>query len=313
MNSKKEELNHITSKNQILNIKNNFIANKVIKLLNTKKLLEIVKYNKKLQQKFNIDINSYKEYLEIEIEIIPAEKKYDNENFIIIKEEDRAYYHIYFDNNKEEIKSTNINKDDKISKIKIIIDHQIKSFNYLFYFCEYIKSINFKKFNRINITDMSHMFAWCTSLEEINLSNFKTDNVNDMSYMFDGCSSLKKLNLSNFNTKNVNNMNHMFSGCSSLQELNLSNFNTNKVIDMNHMFSQCILLNKLNLSNFDTNNVKDMNYMFSFCYALSNLDISNFKKNNDTSFDCMFNGLSGEFINKIKAQLKISEGKESNH
>jgi len=27
----------------------------------------------------------------------------------------------------------------------------------------------------------------------------------------------------------------------------------------------------------------------------------------------MFNGLSGEFINKIKAQLKISEEKESNH
>jgi len=66
MNSKKEELNHITSKNQILNIKNNFIANKVIKPLNTKKLLEIMKYNKRLQKKFNIDINSYKEYLEIE-------------------------------------------------------------------------------------------------------------------------------------------------------------------------------------------------------------------------------------------------------
>ena len=311
MNSQKEELNHITSKNQMLNIKSNFIANKIIKIMPKNKLLEIIKYNKKLQQKLNIDINSYKEYLEIEIEIIPAENK--NDNFIIINEKNRAYYHIYFDNKKEEIKSTYIKQEDQISKIKIIIDHQIKSFNNLFYFCECIKSINFKKFNRKNITDMSHMFAWCTSLEQINLSNFKTDNVNNMSYMFDGCSSLKNLNLSNFITNNVKDMNHMFSGCTSLKELNLSNFNTHNVNDMNHMFSQCTSLEELNLSNFNTNNVKDMNYMFSFCCTLRNLDFSNFIKNNDTSLDCMFNYCYSELKNKIKIQLKILEGKKSNH
>ena len=43
----------------------------------------------------------------------------------------------------KEIKKTEINKDDKISKIKIIFDYQIKSFNYLFYNCDCIESIKY--------------------------------------------------------------------------------------------------------------------------------------------------------------------------
>ena len=57
---------------------------------------------------------------------------------------------IYFNNNKDEIKRNFINKDEEI-KIIIIIDYQIKSFEKLFYDCECIESINFKKFYRNNI------------------------------------------------------------------------------------------------------------------------------------------------------------------
>ena len=71
------------------------------------------------------------------------------------------------------------------------MDYQIKSFNALFYDLNYISSIFFKKFYRIEIYDMEYMFSRSSSLKELNLSNFKTDNVTNMSYMFNLCSSLE--------------------------------------------------------------------------------------------------------------------------
>ena len=96
--------------------------------------------------------------------------------------ENEKYYHIYFNDNKEEIKRNYFDKEDNVTKIKIIIDYQINNFNLLFSERKIIKSVNFKKFNRNNIIDMSYMFWKCSSLKEINFSNFKTKNVIDMSY-----------------------------------------------------------------------------------------------------------------------------------
>ena len=42
-------------------------------------------------------------------------------------------------------------EEDKVTKIKIIIDYQVKSFKNLFNDCNYIESINFKKFYRNNV------------------------------------------------------------------------------------------------------------------------------------------------------------------
>jgi len=221
--------------------------------------LEIIKYNNNIQKRLNISINDYKSIL---IEIIPVQNKYNK--FINVKKEDKKYFHIYFNDNKEEIKRIKLNRRNKVSKINVVIDYQVNSFNELFQYC-FIESINFKKFYRNNITDMSFMFDHCSSLKEINLYNFNTNNVKDMGNMFYECSSLKELNLSNFNTNNVTNMSDMFSYCSSLKELNLSNFNTNNVKDMSDMFYECSSLKELNISNFNTNNVKDMRYMFSGC------------------------------------------------
>ena len=68
-----------------------------------------------------------------------------------------------------------------------MIDYQVKSFYELFDDCKCIESINFKKFYRNNITDMSWMFDGCSSLKELNLNNFNTNNVTGMSGMFFGC------------------------------------------------------------------------------------------------------------------------------
>ena len=84
---------------------------------------------------------------------------------------------------------------EKVNTIKIIINYQVKSFKELFNNCEHINSLFFKKFYRINITDMSYMFYKCSSLKELNLSNFNTNNVTDMSYMFSGCLDELKLKI----------------------------------------------------------------------------------------------------------------------
>ena len=119
--------------------------------------------------------------------------------FISINEEDKKYFHIYFnDNKKKEIENTYLDEDENVSKISIIINYQIKSFAKLFYCCDCIESIKFKKFCRNNVTDMSCMFRGCSSLKELNLNNFNTNNVTNMYgmfSMFSGCLDELKLKI----------------------------------------------------------------------------------------------------------------------
>ena len=161
--------NESAKPNPILeSLKSDYFLQKLYDIMPKKKKLEIVKYNKKVQNRLDLGIKDYKEYSEtyssIEIEIIPKKGKYGK--FINIKENDKLYYHIYFNDNNEEIKNKyEIKKEDKVTKIKIIIDYQIKSFNSLFFDCYFIESINFKKFYINNITDMIFMFYVCSSLK----------------------------------------------------------------------------------------------------------------------------------------------------
>ena len=305
----KAEINNIKSIAELKNIKNDYFLRKLFLHLQDRKILDIVKYNKNIQKRLNLDINAYKEYSEIfssiEIEIKPVKDGYGK--FINIPSKDRVYYYIYFNNNKYEINKRNdnyIDENEEIKIIKIIIDYHITSLEKLFDFCRCIESINFKKFYRNNITNMSYMFGFCQSLKELNLNNFNTNNVMNMEGMFSGCSLLTKLNLNNFNTNNVTNMYNMFSGCFSLTELNLNNFNTNNVTNMHGMFSYCNSLEKLNLNNFNTNNVTDMSKMFENCRSLKELNLNNFNTNNITNINNMFEGCSKELRMKIKTQYK---------
>ena len=93
----------------IENIKSRYILSKIYNNMTKKKKLEIVKYNKRIQNRINLSVKNYKEYSEtftpIEIEIIPTKGKYGK--FININENDendKLNYHIYFNNNKKNIK-----------------------------------------------------------------------------------------------------------------------------------------------------------------------------------------------------------------
>jgi len=87
----KSEVNNSKSKNIFANVKNNYILKKIFNNLCRKKLLEIIKYNKNIQKRININFKDYKEYSEtytpIEIEIIVDKGEYDkyyneNNNFL---------------------------------------------------------------------------------------------------------------------------------------------------------------------------------------------------------------------------------------
>ena len=257
------QLTNQKSKDKFGNIKSNYILLKILKNISKRKYLDIIRYNKAIKKRININVEDYEKCSLIEIEIIPVKNKYGL--FINIKKEEEKYYHIYFDNNKEEIKRNYLKENEQIKIIKIIIDYQVKSFEDLFDSCGCVESIYFKKFYRNNIDNMRFMFLGCLLLKEINLSNFNTNNVTNMGDMFSRCSSLKRLNISNFNTNNVTNMRFMFHECSSLEELNISNFNTNNVTDMSYMFSGCCSLKELKISNLIINNLTNINGMFSKC------------------------------------------------
>ena len=168
------------------NLKSNFILKKIIDIIKKNKSLEIIKYNKKIQKRLNININNYKEYSQlyssIEIELKPPDNIYGK--FINIPDEEKEYYHIYFENSIEEIKRNYLEYNEKVKNIKIVINHQVKSFKGLFEYCDCINSIFFIKFYRNNVSDMRIMFRGCSSLKELNLSNFNNNNVTYMNSMF---------------------------------------------------------------------------------------------------------------------------------
>ena len=226
-------------------ITSKYIIKHIFQNLSKGIFLNFIRYNKSLQQIFELTIKDYKEYSElyspIEFELIPASNKYGK--FINLSEDDsdQKYYHIFFNDSNEEQDICSLDKEenDKINKIKIIIDHNIKSFEKLFEDCKCIESIKVKKFSRINIEDMRAMFWECTSLKEINLEKFKTNEVTNMSWMFFNCKLLKKANISQFSLNSIEKMVGMFWGCESLEEINLPSFNNINNIDMKCMFSEC--------------------------------------------------------------------------
>ena len=177
----------IVANNQLKNVKSDYILKKFFGYMQKRKSLETVKYNKSIQKRIDININHYKvfseQYSSIELEIIPIKGEYGK--FINIKKEDKKFIHIYFnDNKKKEIENTSLNLDDNVSKISIIIDYQIKSFSELFCYCKCIESIEFKKFCRNNVIDISYMFSNCKNLSKLNLSSFNTNNITNIINMF---------------------------------------------------------------------------------------------------------------------------------
>ena len=88
------------------NLQSDYFTQKFFGYMSERKYLETIRYNKSIQKRINININHYKAYSEtkttktsIDIDIIPKKGKYGE--FININEEDKKYFHIYFNDNKK--------------------------------------------------------------------------------------------------------------------------------------------------------------------------------------------------------------------
>ena len=145
-----KKIEHAKIKDYLDELKSDYFLQKIIDNIPKKKYLEIMKYNKKLQKRTKLTFNDYKEfsqlYSSIEIELKISDNKYGK--FINIKDKEKEYYKIYFNNSNEDMKRNYLNQNEKVKIIKIIISHQVKSFKELFRECKYIYSIKFKKYIR---------------------------------------------------------------------------------------------------------------------------------------------------------------------
>ena len=239
---------------KIEKVKSKYILQKIFDNIGKDKTIKIVKHNKNLQNKININIDDYEKYWRenselVEIEIIPAKNAYGifinfNFNYIYDKNEYSKYCHIYFNNNyKKQIKRNYLKKGENVAKINIIIDKQIKIFFKLFYKCYCIEYITFKKYYRNKNAILKEMFRGCISLKEANISNLNCKNRFFMERMFTSCSSLKKVVFPHVNS-NIKSIDatDMFYCCKSLEEINLSDFidfNIGCSYNINGMFYQC--------------------------------------------------------------------------
>ena len=93
LSNEKTESNKVESKDIFDNIKVDYFLQKVFNNLERNISLKIVKYNKNIKKRLNININDYKEYSEIEIELKLVDDK--SGEFINIPEEEKEYYHFY--------------------------------------------------------------------------------------------------------------------------------------------------------------------------------------------------------------------------
>ena len=91
------------SNHKLRKLRSDYFIQKFFEYVPERKSLETIRYNKSIQKRINININHYKAYSEqyssIELDIIPKNGKYGE--FIKIKEEDKKYFHIYFNDNKK--------------------------------------------------------------------------------------------------------------------------------------------------------------------------------------------------------------------
>ena len=91
----------------------------IFSCLEKKKTLKIIKYNKQIKRRLNLDYSDYKPFCTIEIELFPIENKYGK--FVnILNNDEEKYYHFYFNDSENETKRNTINENDNVTKIKII-------------------------------------------------------------------------------------------------------------------------------------------------------------------------------------------------
>jgi len=192
------------------------------------------------------------------------------------------------------------------NNIEIIIKNKITNFEYMFFRCISLKSLEgLRNLDVLNGNNFSYIFYECESLTDIQaLENWNVSNGNDFSYMFNGCKSLSDIKaLKNWNVSNGINFNGLFSGCESLSDIKpLENWNVSNGNDFSYMFYLCKSLSDIKaLENWNVSNGNNFNGMFKGCKYLLNrerLENWSISKNEFNSMFNIFEPLSESLGNK---------------
>ena len=191
----KKNKNYFERNNCIMKIRSKYILKEIFSYIKIYVCLELIKYNKNLQNRLKKTILDYKNYSIIIIDIFPKQGafgKFINIDLSKLKD----FIAIYFikKEGNEKIERNFIKKDETINHITIILNTKgIKSLKGLFSRCDSILEIKFTYFLAGNIKYMDYMFAECSNLTKIDFKEFDTSSVLSMDYMFYKCSNLEEL------------------------------------------------------------------------------------------------------------------------
>ena len=97
--AKKGKSNNIKVNGNLDNVKSKFILKKIIALIQEKKFMKIIQYNKNMQHRLNISNIDYKKICQVELELIPLPNHYGK--FISVAKGLESHYHIFFNNSKK--------------------------------------------------------------------------------------------------------------------------------------------------------------------------------------------------------------------
>ena len=100
--TKKGKSNKNKANANLDDVKSKFILKKIIAHLPEKKFMKIIKYNKHMRHRLNIDNTDYKKAYQVELEIIPLPNHFGK--FISVIKGEESNYNIFFNDKKKEKK-----------------------------------------------------------------------------------------------------------------------------------------------------------------------------------------------------------------
>jgi len=109
-----EKKTNSNTKNFLLIIKSKIILKKIGKCAQEKIILYICRFNKEVQKKFDKNIDDFKNFFKITLEIIP--KDMSDSKFINIEKYEESSYHFFINNDKNEINLSHIKNMKNIKK-----------------------------------------------------------------------------------------------------------------------------------------------------------------------------------------------------